>query len=225
MLVLVVVEAAVELVPREIWGHPAVKAYAARRGKRPGEVLLDRAYHHAAMKNLPKAHKRGRPDITHFTLLEALGSPLNKAGKLETFVQTQSGHIIHIHHETRLPRVYERFKGVVEKLYREPEVAADGKILLKMERGGLREIIQIANPDVKILLSEEGERLKWSELSETLSSHKKPMIMLGGFPRGDFEGETKKNADLMVSLWHQPLEAWTAASRILCILEKRLLSL
>jgi len=30
------------------------------------------------MKKLRESEKRGRPDIVHFALLEALGSPLNK---------------------------------------------------------------------------------------------------------------------------------------------------
>lgn len=218
-----VVEAAVELVPKEIWEHPAVRSYARRRGKRPGEVLLDRAYHHAAMKVLPRAYKRGRPDITHFTLLEVLGSPLNRAGMLETYVETQSGHLIHIHPETRLPRIYERFKGLVEKLYREPLVEAEGRVLLRMERGGLERLVEAVKPDVKILLSERGERMGWDELAERIVSHRKPMIMVGGFPRGDFEEETRRHADHEISIWHQPLEAWTVSSRILCALERVLL--
>ena len=218
----VLVEAALELAPEEIWRHPAVTAYAARRGKKPGEVLLDRSYHHAAMKALPGAHKRGRPDIAHFTLLEVLGSPLNKLGLLEIYVHTQSGHVIYIHPETRLPRVYERFKGLLEKLYVEPIVESSGKVLLKMERKKLKALIDELSPDLKLLLSERGEKLRWRALAEKLTSARKPMVMLGGFPRGDFEEETRRLADMEVSLYPQPLEAWTAASRLLCILETRI---
>ena len=221
-LILVIVEAAVELVPEEIRGHPSVRAEARRRGKRVDEILLDRSYHHAAMKDLPENWKRGRPDITHFTLLEALGSPLNRLGLLETYVQLRDGHIIWINSETRLPRVYERFKGLIEKLYREPVVKVDEKILLKMERKTLKDLINELKPDLKILLSEDGEEVGWSELGELITSHQKPMIMVGGFPRGDFSPETKKHADKMVKIWPTPLEAWTVTSRILCIIEQNL---
>ena len=221
-LVLVIVEAAVELVPEEIRGHPSVRAEARRRGKRVDEILLDRSYHHAAMKDLPENWKRGRPDITHFTLLEALGSPLNRLGLLETYVQLRDGHIIWINPETRLPRVYERFKGLIEKLYREPVVEANDKILLKMERKTLKDLINELKPDLKILLSEDGEGIGWNELGGLITSHRKPMVMIGGFPRGDFTPETKKHADKIFRIWPTPLEAWTAASRILCIIEQNL---
>ncbi|MCS7125809.1 MAG: 16S rRNA methyltransferase [Aigarchaeota archaeon] len=218
-VIFVIVEAALELVPEEISNHPAVISYARKRGKKPSEVLLDRSYHHAAMLKLEKSWKRGRPDITHFTLLEVLGSPLNRSKYVETYVETQSRHIIYINSETRLPRIYERFKGVIEKLYREPIVESSGKILLKLEEGGIRDIVSRVKPDVKILLSEKGLQMKWSELGEKIIGYDYPMLMLGGFPRGEFEDETKMNADLEVSIWDQPLESWIVASRIFTILE------
>ncbi len=221
-LVLVVVEAAVELVPEELWDHPAVRAYAARRGKRPDEVLLDRSYHHAAMRKLPQAEKRGRPDITHFILLEALGSPLNKRGLLEVWVQARSGHLIWVNPETRLPRVYERFKGLVEKLYRDPVVEADGRILLKLEEGSLRDLIEKLDPDYKVLLSEKGALTPWSRVGSLLCSKRSPLVMVGGFPRGDFEEETVALADELISIWPEALEAWIAASRAISIVEHSL---
>lgn len=218
-LYFVVVEAALELVPREIANHPSVVSYARKRSKKPTEILLDRSYHHAAMLNLEKAWKRGRPDITHFTLLEILGSLLNKSNYVETYVQTQSGHIIYVNPYTRLPRIYERFKGLIEKLYKHPVVESDNQILLKLEEGGLRKIVERVKPDIKILLSENGLRMKWSEIGEKITTYKKPMLMLGGFPRGDFEEETMRYADTVISVWCQPLEAWIVSSRILTILE------
>jgi len=218
----VVVEAAVELVPEELWDHPAVRAYAARRGRKPGEILLDRSYHHAAMKKLPEAEKRGRPDITHFVLLEALGSPLNKRGLLEVWVQARSGHVIWVNPETRLPRVYERFKGLIEKLYRVPVVEADGKVLLRLEEKGLEQLIEDIDPDLRILFSERGELTSWSKLASILTSARKPMIMIGGFPRGDFHRNVYQLADRVVSIWPEALEAWIIASRAISMVESAL---
>jgi len=219
-LILLIVEAAVELVPESIWDHPAVRAYAARRGKKPWEVLLDRSYHHAAMKKLPEAEKRGRPDIVHFILLEALGSPLNKRGMLEVYIQTRSGHVIWVNPKTRLPRVYERFKGLIEKLYREPVVEADGEVLLKMEEKSLSQLIKHLKPDLRILLSENGELMRWSAFGKLLNSLEKPLVMIGGFPRGDFHKETMDNADEVISIWPEALEAWIIASRIISLAEQ-----
>lgn len=219
---LLVVEAAIELVPKEIRGHPAVRSYASKRGKRPGEVLLDRSYHHAAMKKLPNSEKRGRPDITHFILMESFGSPLNKHGMLETYVHTISGHAIWVNPETRLPRVYERFKGLIEKLYRDPIVEVGGKILLRLEEKSLGDLIMEINPDIRILLSEGGKLMNWKDLGELIISKKKPLVMIGGFPKGDFCEETIKNADEIVSIWPKPLEAWIVTSRVISITEQAL---
>jgi len=221
-LILVIVEAAIELVPESIQDHPSVRAYAARRGRKPWEILLDRSYHHSAMKRLPEAEKRGRPDIAHFMLLEALGSPLNKLGLLEVYVHTRSGHAIWVNPRTRLPRVYERFKGLIEKLYQEPVVEADGEILLKLEKKTLAQLIDELNPDLKILLSERGKSMRWSNLGRLVVSAKKPLLMIGGFPHGDFHKSTYEMADKVVSLWPEPLEAWIITSRAISIIEHAL---
>jgi len=99
MLQLVFVEAALELVPPEILGHPSVRRNAKRRGKRPEETLLDRSLHHFAMDRLPDSEKRGRPDIIHFCLLEAMGSPLNRAGLLRVWMSTRDGRLVEFYLE------------------------------------------------------------------------------------------------------------------------------
>ena len=71
--------------------------------------------------------KRGRPDIVHFTLLEALGSPLNLEGLLKIYVHTYSGYVIDVRPEVRLPRDCNRFSGLMEQLFQE------GKGNLKIE--------------------------------------------------------------------------------------------
>ena len=94
---LILAESSIELVPRDIIGHPSVLKTAKRRGKKPTEILLDISLHYHAMKKLRDRHKRGRPDIVHVSLLEALSSPLNLEGKLEVIVHTISDlSLIHI---------------------------------------------------------------------------------------------------------------------------------
>ena len=64
--------------------------------KLPKQLLLDRSLHHAGMLKLKNNLKRGRPDITHFVLLEALGSPLNKEGQLQVLIHTCNDYVIRI---------------------------------------------------------------------------------------------------------------------------------
>lgn len=99
---LVLAESALETIPRQLWQLPLIRKYAEKRRKKAQFLLLDRSYHHAAMKNLAENEKKGRPDIVHFSLLEALGSPLSKEGLLQVYVHTMSDYVISVNRETRL---------------------------------------------------------------------------------------------------------------------------
>lgn len=221
-LALVFVEAALELVPRECWNHRAVISNAERRGKRPGQLLLDRSYHHAAMKGLADAHKRGRPDIVHFCLLASLGSILSKKGLLEVYVHTRENKVIWINPETRLPRVYERFKGLIEALYEQRIIESDGKKLLELSDGTLNELLSNLRPDQVILMSEKGNRLTMKELGTLLASYERPAVLIGAFPRGELEEQTVKAANMAVCIHEEPLEAWAVTSYVICSLEHAL---
>jgi rRNA small subunit pseudouridine methyltransferase Nep1 len=85
------------------------------------------------MKKLEESEKRGRLDIVHFALLEALGSPLNREGLLQTYVHTINDYVITVNPETRLPRNYNRFVGLMEQLFESYRVPPTGQILLKLE--------------------------------------------------------------------------------------------
>lgn len=114
---LIIAEAALELVPQKIASRSACRNSAQRLRKRPTDMILDGSIHHSAMGKLQDKDKRGRPDIVHFCLLEALGSPLNLDGRLDTWVHTYDDHVLHFDPGVKLPRNQDRFKGVIEKLY------------------------------------------------------------------------------------------------------------
>ncbi len=45
------------------------------------------------------------------------------------------------------------------------------------------------------------------------------VIMVGGFPHGDFNPVTQSLADVEASIYGEPLEAWIVVSRVLGMLE------
>jgi len=220
---LIFVETALEIVPIEIQNHPAIISLARKRKKKPSEILLDRSYHHSAMKKLKESYKRGRPDIIHFCLLEALGSILCKIGKLEVYVHTRDDYAIYVNPETRLPRVYNRFIGLIEQLYNIKEIKANDKILLKIERKNLSQIINEIKPDGIFGMDEKGILISPMKLSEKILEFSKPAIIIGAFPRGEYSENTKniigKNA---YSIYPESLETWIITSRILSALEERI---
>ncbi len=221
---LVLVESAIELVPEAISGHPSVRAYARRRGRKGTEVLLDRSFHHAAMRTLKDAHKRGRPDIAYHVLLDAVDSPLYAAGLLAIHVQTYDGMIVDLGVGVRLPRSYHRFVGLLEDLYRKGEVRGDGgNVLLRMRRMGLSDLIREISPDAALLLRERGRPSTMESVAEELASARRPLVGLGGFPAGDFSEETLGLFREQLSVGPRAYSASLISCRLIYEVERRVL--
>jgi rRNA small subunit pseudouridine methyltransferase Nep1 len=75
--------------------------------------LLSASDHGNILRKNGRDGKNLRPDITHQCLLMLLDSPLNKAGKLQVFIRTQKNVLIEVNPQTRIPRVYNRFCGLM----------------------------------------------------------------------------------------------------------------
>jgi len=182
-VILVLAESALELVPRELWRHPAVVADARRRGKRPGELLLDRARHHPAMSHLTDAARRGRPDIVHQVLLTFQYSMLNKRGLGQVYVHTRDDYVISIRPETRIPKNYNNFVSLMEQLYSAGKVPPSGEPLMELGRKSLRGLLEELGGRW-VVLHEAGEKMSLPDLGQSLLSS---VVVVGGFPHGDFE--------------------------------------
>ncbi len=219
MFTLILVEAALERIPRELWKHPSVAKYAERRGKPPGELLLDVSYHYAAMQGLRDREKRGRPDIVHFSLLEALGSPLTRRGLLEVFVHSRDGISIHPSAETRLPRNYERFLGLMEQVLKAGRAPTTGEPLITVKQESLRELLSRLGGAKSFLLRDGAPHAPLKCLGKAMYDAGASLILVGAFPHGGFTQETLGAVDTEASIYGEPLEVWTVVSRMLGVLE------
>jgi rRNA small subunit pseudouridine methyltransferase Nep1 len=222
MLNVLFVEAALEVVPRKISRHPSVTRNAKRDGKNPEGVLLDRSLHHRAMLDLPEGEKRGRPDILHFCLLEVLGSPLNKVGRLKAMAQNLNGDFIDFAPELRLPRDCNRFDSLMEQLFAEKRVPPgdEEKPLMTLVRKSLKDIREEIKPSRTFALTSHGKAEKLEELCKRLAGEENPLIFLGAYPHGAMREETLAEADEAVSIHPEALEAWVVASRLVYEYEK-----
>lgn len=213
MLHIILAEAEVELIPPELWRTRAISAYAKRRGKSPGKCLLDSNLHHYAMKKLPEPERRGRPDIAHITLLYLLGSVVNHEGKLRVYLHTRNDEVIYIKPETRLPRNYNRFVGLIEKLY---EVKED--FFLSMKNQTVEELLEEINPDYTIVMDDTGTLVSPKEFTEKIKDKNNLCIIIGAFPHGGYKN-TYDFANERLSIYDKPLETWTVASEVTCLYE------
>jgi rRNA small subunit pseudouridine methyltransferase Nep1 len=215
LLILVLAEAALETVPKDLWSHPAVRRHSKRQRKPPEHLLLDRSLHHSAMRRLDDNEKRGRPDITHFALLEALGSPLNKEGLLQVYVHTIKDCVITVNPSIRLPRNYNRFIGLMEQLFQLGKVPSEGEALLTLEHKTLQQLLAEAEADYVVAFSREGKPKTLHDTVSSLQPKRRPAVIVGGFPHGHFSETAVQLADEVVCVDSEMLEAWTMTSRVI----------
>ena len=220
MLNLLLAEAALETVPKPLWNHPSVAKRAKALCKKPGETLLDRSYHHHAMVRLEDDMQRGRPDIVHFALLEALGTPLNKEKLLRVYVHTVDNHVIYIDPQVRLPRNYDRFVGLVEQLYKKGKVPVKGHPLLKLKEESLENLISEIKPSYVIAFTRKGEMKTLKDAMRPFLGQGNFVAIIGAFPQGHFSSETIKLADTSVSIDPEMLETWIVTSRVIYEFER-----
>lgn len=198
-----------------MWTHPLIKRYSKKREKPPQFLLLDRSYHHTSMKRLKESEKRGRPDIIHFALLEALGSPLNKQGLLQVYVHTINDYVISVNPEVRLPKNYNRFVGLFEQLFQLGTIPPTGPVLLGLERKTLSQLLQETETDYVLAFSTRGDRKTLEEAVSRLQTKERHAVIIGGFPHGHFSETTVELADEVVCVDPEMLEAWTLTSRVI----------
>jgi len=221
LLSLVIAESALELVPKELQKHNSVIASARKFNKKPAEILLDISWHFAAMKGIKNEIKRGRPDLVHFSLLEACSIPLYFENKLNVFVHTIDDKVISVGQNVRLPKSYHRFIGLVEKLYATGKIKEDKNTLLEIKEMNFENLIKKINPKQTIALSSKGIKSSYQKVAEELNDN--TCLVVGGFSKGQFFDENKDYFNKIVLVDKNPLEAHIIISRVLYEYEKRII--
>ena len=218
MLSLILTESSLELVPKEIQNHKSVISHCQKLGKKPSEILLDNSWHFAAMKGIDNEIKRGRPDLVHFSLLEACSIPLFYEKKISVYVHTINDKVIFVGNDVRLPKSYHRFAGLIEKLYDEKFIQANGINLLEIKDMKFNQLIEKINPDRIVGLSTQGILSSCEDIAKKLTDDS--CIIIGGFPKGHFSDSIRKKIEYLVNVNKKSLESHIVISRILYEYEK-----
>ena len=218
MFTLILAESSLEIVPQELQSHPSVTSYCKRNKKKSSEILLDNSWHFAAMKGISNEIKRGRPDITHLSLLSICNTPLYQQNKIKVFVHTINNQVITLGEQVRLPKSYHRFQGIIEKLFKEQKIELSDKKLLEIENMTFEELINKINPKQLIGFSTEGKSSTFEESVKTISEDS--CIVIGGFQKGHFDEKIKNKFDRIERLSDNSLETHVVLSRIIYEYEK-----
>src|SRR4030042_5664211 len=191
MYSLVIVEAAIELVPQTLRNHPSVKNHCKRVGRDSSEILLDISYHHRAMveQNIKQWWERGSPDIVHFDLVEALSTPLFKQKKLQVYVSTFDNNLVTISQDLRIPKNYFRFEGLMIGIFNKQKNKNSPNLIEFQENVNFSDLIEkIVKPDLIIGFSVKGTQSKISDIlqNNAIDTPKHYCFVIGGFQRGNF---------------------------------------
>jgi rRNA small subunit pseudouridine methyltransferase Nep1 len=233
---LVIAETALELVPEALTRHASVRNHALRLEKKSNEILLDRSFHHSAMiaGKIKMAWKRGRPDIAHLALLEALSTPLFIEGILDVYIHTIDDKVIIIGPNLRVPKSYFRFEGVMMKLFKEKVIRSQesNNILLELHDNTTFEYLirNIIESDKVVGLTSIGsqstpDQVVLKNFIDNKNDNKNIncTFVIGGFPKGHYSEYTSKLFCCSYSIAQYAVESHIVIARVLYECEKILL--
>ncbi len=216
VLTLNIIDAELELVPESMWDDYQIRKVAKNLGKKYNEMLLDSNYMHGAIERyLPgMSNRMGRPDIFHTLLNVTQDSILNKKGHLNVNIHTKHNSIIRVSPETRIPKSYNRFAGLFEKLLTRGDLKSpDGKTLISIGEGRFEDLLRGDGTD--ILMSPKGEIAKMNEVVK----FKDMNVFIGGFSEGDFKSHVYERLKAF-SIFDEELTIWTVGWEIMSSYER-----
>ncbi len=222
MLTMLLADAEIERIPCEILNHSSVKRHAKRRGKKAEKLLLDSSIHHRALESMEDGERRGRPDVVHFFLLLCQDSILNQEGMLRTCIHTRNNQLIHVKPETRIPKNYNRFVGLMEDLFERGAVPPKGALLSLEEGVDFAKAVKKIAPDTLLALSPDGDRMALPDYFGKIEPGRKICCVIGGFTKGDFLSGVYELADDKISIYDGLLKVWTVVSEVLAAYNKNL---
>ena len=218
MISLILAESSLELVPSELKHHPSVISHARKLDKHPSEILLDNSWHFAAMKGIENEMKRGRPDLVHFSILEATTIPLYIQNKMKLYVHTLDDKVISFGKNVHIPKSYHRFAGVIEKLYQEKEITTKDDVLLEIEEKTFSKLLDEINPSKVLGFSTKGVNSTYEKIAKDIPDDS--CIVIGGFQKGHFSDLIENKITVFYSVGDESFEGHVVVARILYEYEK-----
>jgi rRNA small subunit pseudouridine methyltransferase Nep1 len=221
MLTLILAESSIERIPPEMVKNPSVVAHARRKNREPGSLILDRSYHHSAIRAAEGRNpsedflKRGRPDIAFHVLLQALGSPLSREGLMRTHVHTIDDNVIDLDSRVKLPRNYDRFIGLLEQLYEKKSVPPGEQSLLSIRKCTLPELVSESRVSTVVAFSTLGKSVSVKDACVPIVEANASAVLIGGFAHSHFNQSTTRLANHLFSIDKEPLDAWVVAARVI----------
>ncbi|RPB12494.1 Nep1-domain-containing protein [Morchella conica CCBAS932] len=147
-------------------------------------VLLNSDDHIGVLKKMGRDISDARPDILHQCLLTLLDSPINKAGKLQVYIQSSKGVLIEVNPAVRIPRTFKRFAGLMVQLLHKLSIrsTSSSEKLLKVIKNP---VSQYLPPNCrKVTLSWEAPVMNVREYIGGLGEEESICVVVGAMAKG-----------------------------------------
>ncbi|XP_018401766.1 PREDICTED: ribosomal RNA small subunit methyltransferase NEP1 [Cyphomyrmex costatus] len=177
--------------------------------------LLNCDDHIHILKKYNRAPGTCRPDITHQCLLMLMDSPLNRAGLLQVYIHTEKNVLIEIHPQTRIPRTFKRFAGLMVQLLHKYGVrASDGPMkLLKIIKNPITNHLPVGCR--KILMSFNASKVL--NPRELVPTEDPIAIVVGAMAHGQVKTDYTEDT---YSISNYPLSGAIACSKLCTAFEE-----
>ncbi|KAL7295869.1 hypothetical protein TKK_0010914 [Trichogramma kaykai] len=171
--------------------------------------LLNCDDHAHILKKSNREPGSSRPDITHQCLLMLMDSPLNRAGLLQVYIHTEKNVLIEVNPQTRIPRTFKRFAGLMVQLLHKYHVkSSEGKVkLLKIIKNPITDHLPVGCQ--KIAMSFSAKKVVNPRV--LVPSDEPIAIVIGAMAHGQIEPSYVEDT---VSVSNYPLSAAITCSKI-----------
>jgi len=178
--------------------------------------LLNCDDHVHVLKKLNRDPATCRPDITHQCLLMLLDSPLNRAGLLQVYIHTQKNVLIEIDPQTRIPRTFKRFAGLmVQLLYKfSIRASSSSKRLLRVIKNPVTDHLPVGCKKVSTSFSASNV----IHPKDIVPDSEPIVIVVGAMAHGKLEPEYTEEE---ISISHYPLSAALTCTKLCSAFEEK----
>lgn len=109
--------------------------------------LITNDNHEILLKRLQKKPLEYHPDIVHHTLLQLLDSPLNKAKKLQIYINTCNNVLIYVSPHIVIPKSFKNFANMMVQLLHKFKITSNdnSEPLLKIIKNPITDHIPIGS--------------------------------------------------------------------------------
>jgi rRNA small subunit pseudouridine methyltransferase Nep1 len=181
--------------------------------------LLNCDHHKQQIIKYKKDPSLCRPDITHQCLLMLLDSPLNRAGLLQIYIHTNKQVLIEVNPQTRIPRTFDRFCGLMVQLLHKLSIRASdtSQKLLKVIKNPITDHLPVGCPKYSTSFTAD-RTLKPNEISSICDDNEPVVVVIGAFAKGNLNVDY---TDKSVSISNYPLSAAITCARFCMSFEEK----